>query len=83
MEALNIRDFRSNMADSFNKVSRGENVLIRRKNEIYALVKVGREDLMISPELQARIEEAEQNCRENRCVTCRTGEELENFLDSL
>ena len=55
MEALSVREYRNNLAASFTKADNGEQVLIRRKNEIYALVKVGREDLMITPELQARI----------------------------
>ena len=55
MEILSVSDYRNNLADM------GEKVLIRRKNEIYALVKIGREDLMITPELQARIDEDERN----------------------
>ena len=47
MEALSVREYRNNLAASFTKADNGEQVLIRRKNEIYALVKVGREDLMI------------------------------------
>jgi len=58
MEALSVRDFRSNLASSFERAGKGERLLIRRKNQIYALVSVGREDLMITPELQSRIEEA-------------------------
>ena len=58
MEALSVREYRNNLAASFTKADNGEQVLIRRKNEIYALVKVGREDLMITPELQARIDKA-------------------------
>lgn len=83
MEALSVRDYRNNLATSFTRADNGEKVLIRRKNRIYALVSVGREDLMITPELQARIEEAEKNCREGRCVTCSTPKELDRYLDSL
>lgn len=83
MEALSVREYRNNLAASFAKADNGEQVLIRRKNEIYALVKVGREDLMITPELQARIVEVENACKEGRCVTCKTHEELDNYLDSL
>ena len=54
MEALNVREYRNKLAACFTKADNGEQVLIRRKNEIYALVKVDREDLMITPELQAR-----------------------------
>ena len=41
MEALSVREYRNNLAASFTKADNGEQVLIRRKNEIYALVKVG------------------------------------------
>lgn len=44
---------------------------------------VGREDLTITPELQARIDEAEKNCRDGRCVICSTPDELDRYLDSL
>lgn len=83
MEALSVRDYRNNLAASFARADNGERVLIRRKNQIYALVSVGREDLMITPELQARIDEAEKSCREGKCVKCSTHEELDRYLDSL
>ncbi len=47
MEALSVRDYRSNLAASFDRADNGEQVLIRRKNKIYALVSLGRENLMI------------------------------------
>lgn len=81
MEVLSVRDYRNSLADSFARADKGERVLIRRRNQIYALVSVGREDLMITPELQARIDEAEKNCREGRCVTCSTPEELDRYLE--
>lgn len=83
MEALSVREYRNNLAASFTKADNGEQVLIRRKNEIYALVKIGREDLMISPELQKRMDEAEKACRDGLCVTCNTKDELNSYLDSL
>lgn len=83
MDALSVSDYRNNLAASFARADKGEQVLIRRKNQIYALISVGREDLMITPELQTRIDEAEKACREGRCVTCSTPDELDRFLDSL
>ena len=83
MEALSVRDYRNNLAASFDRAQRGEQVLIRRKNQIYALTSIGKEDLMITPELQNRIDEARKSYREGRCVTCRTPEELDAYLDSL
>lgn len=83
MEALSVTDYRNNLATSFTRADNGERVLIRRKNQIYALISVGREDLIITPELQVRIDEAERNCREGRCVACYTQEDIDRYLDSL
>ena len=60
-----------------------EQVLIRRKNEIYALVKVGREDLMITPELQARIDKAREEIKSGKCVTLKSSEDIDAYFDSL
>lgn len=83
MEALSVREYRNKLAASFTKVDNGEQVLIRRKNEIYALVKVGREDLMITPELQAKIDKAREACQAGECVVCNTHEDLDRYLNSL
>lgn len=83
MEALSVRDYRNNLASSFARADQGEQVLIRRRNRLYALMSVGREDLTITPELRRRIEEAEKACREGRCVSCGTPEELDSFFNSL
>ncbi|MCQ2189724.1 MAG: hypothetical protein MJZ00_07425 [Paludibacteraceae bacterium] len=83
MRILSVRDYRNNLADSFTRAYNGERVLIRRKNQLYALVSIGEEDLSVTPELQKRIDEAEKACREGRCVTCKTAEDIETFLDSL
>lgn len=83
MEALSVRDYRNNLAASFDRADQGERVLIRRKNQIYALMSVGREDLTITPALQKRIEDAEKACRDGHCVSCSTREELDVFFNSL
>ena len=83
MEALSVREYRNTLAASFTRADNGEQVLIRRKNQIYALVKVGRENLMLTPEMQARINEVEKNCKDGLCVTCNTKDELKSYLESL
>ena len=81
--ALSVREYRNNLAASFTKADNGEQVLIRRKNEIYALVKVGREDLMITPELQARIDKAREEIKSGKCVTLKSSEDIDAYFDSL
>ena len=83
MEPISVRDFRRNMASSFTKVANGEEVLIRRKNEIYALVKLENDDLTVTPALERRIDEVHRAYRAGQCVTCATPDELDDLLDSL
>ncbi|MGM9759176.1 MAG: hypothetical protein ACI30I_03560 [Parabacteroides sp.] len=82
METLTIKDFRNNMASSFNIVDAGGSVYIRRKNRTYAVVLVD-DDLTISSSLQAKIDQARQNYREGKCITVKTHKELDAYLDSL
>ena len=83
MEALSVREYRNNLAASFTTADNGEQVLIRRKNEIYALVKVGREDLMITPELQVKIDKAREEIKSGKCITLKSSEDIDAYFDSL
>lgn len=81
---VSSREFRDKQASMFALADNGDQVVIRRRGKkSYMLTPVYEDDFMLSPELQKRIEEAEKACREGRCVTCRTKEELETFLNSL
>ena len=55
MEALSVSDYRNNLAASFDRADEGNEVLIRRKNSLYALVSVGREELTLSPKQQRQV----------------------------
>lgn len=78
------REFRSEQARMFGLADSGERIIIRRgKKQAYTLVPVNPEDLIISPELQARIEEAEKECREGRCISLSSVSELNSYFDSL
>lgn len=68
MEALSVRDYRNNLAASFTRADMGERVLIRRKNRIYALLSIGNEDLMLTPEMDKRIEEARAEYRAGKTL---------------
>ena len=83
MEALLVRKYRNKLAQYFTKADNGEQVLIHRKNEIYALVKVGREDLMITPELQAKIDKAREEIKSGKCVNLKSSEDIDAYFDSL
>ena len=83
MAPLSVRDYRNNLAASFDKVDKGEPVFIRRKGKIYALTALGNEDNIITPALEEKIRNARMEYEAGNFISCRSREELDNFLDSL
>lgn len=63
MEALTVREYRNNLAESFDRASQGERVLIRRKNTLYVLVSIGSEDVSFSPSQQKHVDEIVESIR--------------------
>lgn len=63
MEVLSVRDYRNNLAASFDRAAEGERVLIRRKNVLYALVSIGDEDISLSPAQQERVDQMTESIR--------------------
>lgn len=63
MEALSVSDYRSNLAASFDRADRGERVLIRRKNTVYALVCVGREEVSITPKQEQQLAQLSESIK--------------------
>lgn len=57
METLTVREYRNNLAKSFDRAAAGERVLIRRKNSLYALVSIGEENVTLSPRQQQKVNE--------------------------
>lgn len=51
MTALTMRDFRSNLATSFDRVDKGERIYIRRNRKLYTIVSVENDDLEITPHI--------------------------------
>lgn len=83
MEALSVTNLRNNLASTLDRADRGDRVLIRRRNNIYALVNIGKEDLMITPELQKRIDKARQDFKEGKTLHFENAESLHRWLDEL
>lgn len=84
MITVSAKEFRSNQASIFDKADGGEKIIIRRgKKQAYTLVPVYDEDMDITPQLQAKIEQARQEYKEGKTISIRTHEELDAFFDSL
>lgn len=80
METLTVREFRSNLAEAFTKADNGEPVIIRRKREIYALVKIGKENVTLTPEMQQRIAEVTKVCDNTRPTSDASQEKTDENL---
>lgn len=83
MEALSVRDYRRNLAEAFNRAENGEKVLIRRKNRIYALVNLGNENLVITPDMQRRIDDAREEFKSGKTRHFKDASSMQNWLDEL
>lgn len=83
MAALTMRDFRSNLATSFDRVDSGERVYIRRNSKLYTLVPVEEDDLSITPALAAKIERARQEYREGKTVSLKSHEDIDQHFESM
>lgn len=83
MTQLTVRDFRSQMASSFDRVDAGEHVFIRRKNQLYTIVPVSEDDLTITPELAAKIEKARQEYRDGKAISLNTHEDVDKYFESM
>lgn len=83
MTQLTVRDFRSQMANSFDRVDAGEQIFIRRKNQLYTIVPVSEDDLTITPDLTAKIEKARQEYREGKTTSLKTHEDIDRYFESM
>lgn len=86
MAVLNYtaREFRSQQARVLDLADRGDKVIIRRgRKRAYTLVPVEDDDLEMTPELRARIEEARKEYRAGKYYEMKPDENLDSFLDRL
>lgn len=83
MDALNVRDYRNNLAASFTRADRGENVIIRRKNHLYALISLGEDKTVITPELQAKINAARLEKKDGKTLHFNNAHSAIKWMDEL
>ena len=83
MNIITARDFRNNLSSTLDRVDAGERILVRRRNRVYTIIPVEKDDLTITPELQAKIDKARQEYKEGRTISVRSHEELDTLFESL
>ena len=83
MTTLSIRDFRSNLAASFDLVDKGESVLVRRRGKIYTIVVVEDNELEITPHLAEKIEKAREEYRSGQTLEFENAAAAQRWMDEL
>ena len=81
---VTARQFREKQKSFFEIADTGRQIVIKRgRKQSYILSPVCEDDFVVTPELLAKIERAEQQMREGRYTECKTWEDTLKFLDSL
>jgi len=83
MNTMTVRDFRTNLSANFDRVDAGERILVRRRNRVYTIVPVEDDDLIITPELQAKIDKARLEYKEGKTLRFESAEAVQKWMDEL
>ena len=83
MTTISIRDFRSRMADIFNRVDNKEKIIIRRRNKLYSIIEISEENLILPQELKTSIETARKEHRDGNTKHFNSAEDAQKWMDSL
>ncbi len=83
MITLTIRDFRSNLAASLDRVDQGEQVLLRRGNKVYTIIIVDDGELVITPQLAEKIDKARQEYRDGSTLKFESASAAQQWMDEL
>ncbi len=83
MEQLTIRDFRSKLASSLDKVDAGEQIFIRRKNQLYTIVPIMENELTMTPELAAKIEKARKEMAEGKTINLTSPKDITEYFENM
>lgn len=81
MLIISSREFRQNQKMYFEKIDKGEQVIVQRgKDKAYALTPVGENDVYFNPEMVKRIKESIKQVEEGKTKKINNSEELDELL---
>ena len=83
MTTLSIRDFRSNLAASLDRVDNGEQVLVRRGNKVYTIIVVDDQELEFTPQLVEKIERARAEYKSGETLAFENAAAAQQWMDEL
>ena len=84
MITVSAREFRARQKSYLDQVAVGEELLVTRKNEVFRVIKVSKDDaLMSKDEFFRQLENAVTEIRQGKSYTMKSGESLDNFIDRM
>ena len=84
MITVSAREFRARQKSYLDQVAVGEELLVTRKNEVFRVIKVSKDDaLMSKDEFFRQLENAVTEIRQGKSFTMNPGESLDNFIDRM
>ncbi len=83
MNAINVRDFRNNMASMLNLADNGERLIIQRKSKRYLVIPISDDDMIISPDLEKKLDEAREEYRKGKVTIFSNAIEATNWIEQL
>ncbi len=85
MLVITSREFRENQASYFDRVDKGEEILVqRKKNKAYRIVPVTADDTVLSKsDFLAKIDQSLAQANQGQRYAMNDGESLDDFLDRI
>lgn len=83
MNTLSVRQFRDNLAESFDMVDAGKQIFIRRRSKMYAVIPIDMDDFAITPTLQAKINKAREESQKAQTKKFKNASDAQKWLDEL
>jgi len=81
---ISARQFRERQKSIFEMADTGKQIVIKRgSKQSYILTPVDENDLVVTPELVAKIEKARQQVKDGKYTECKTYEETLKHLETL
>lgn len=81
MLVISSREFRQNQRLYFDKVDKGENIIVQRgKDKAYALTPVSEDDIYFNAEMIKRIKRSAKQARDGKYIEISSYEEIRGLL---
>lgn len=82
MLVISSREFRQNQRMYFEKVDKGEQIIVQRgKDKSYALTPIGEDDIYFNDKMIKRIKESAKQAKNGEYIELSSSEEIKELLD--